>query len=38
MTLLSLQPITSENWVECIELAPTTAQQAQHYVAPNVLR
>ena len=35
--MISLQPITPNNWIECIELAPTPEQQAHGYVAPNVL-
>jgi diamine N-acetyltransferase len=37
MTTISLQPITPNNWVECLELTPTPEQQARSYVAPNVL-
>jgi len=37
MTPVTLQPITPNNWVECIELTPTPEQQAHGYVAPNVL-
>ena len=37
MTTVSLRPITSDNWVECIELTPTAEQQSQGYIAPNVL-
>jgi diamine N-acetyltransferase len=37
MTTISLQPITPDNWVECIELTPTAEQQARGYVATNVL-
>ncbi|MDQ4079025.1 MAG: GNAT family N-acetyltransferase [Chloroflexota bacterium] len=34
---VTLRPITSENWVRCIELTPTPEQQARGFVAPNVL-
>jgi diamine N-acetyltransferase len=37
MTTITLQPITPDNWVECIELTPTPEQQDHGYVAPNVL-
>jgi diamine N-acetyltransferase len=37
MAMLTLQPITADNFVECIELTPTADQQAHGYVAPNVL-
>lgn len=36
-TPISLQPITSTNWVTCIELRPTTYQQQRGFVASNVL-
>jgi len=34
---ISLEPITSTNWVTCIELRPTTYQQERGFVSPNVL-
>ncbi len=34
---VALQPITSANWVTCIELRPTAEQQQHGWVAPNVL-
>jgi len=34
---ITLQPITAANWVTCIELAPTEAQQQRQFVATNVL-
>ncbi len=37
MATITLQPITADNFVECIELTPTADQQARGYVAPNVL-
>ena len=37
MAMITLQPVTADNFVECIELAPTADQQARGYVAPNVL-
>ncbi len=37
MTTLSLRPITPDNWVECIDLAVTDAQQTAGYVSANVL-
>jgi diamine N-acetyltransferase len=33
---ISLQPITSTNWVTCIELRPTPQQQEHGWVSPNV--
>ena len=36
-TPISLQPITSTNWVTCIELRPTAYQQQRGFVAANVL-
>jgi diamine N-acetyltransferase len=36
-TMITLRPITSENWVECVGLSPTAEQTARSYVAPNVL-
>jgi diamine N-acetyltransferase len=32
-----LRPITSENWIECIELKPTAQQQQAGFVASNVV-
>ena len=32
---ITLQPITSDNWVECIQLAPTAEQQRIGFVEPN---
>ena len=37
MAIITLQPVTADNFVECIELTPTADQQARGYVAPNVL-
>ena len=37
MTMITLQPITPYNWVQCIELTATPEQQAKGYIAPNVL-
>ena len=37
MTMITLQPITPCNWVDCIELTSTPEQQAHGYIAPNVL-
>jgi diamine N-acetyltransferase len=37
MPTITLRPITTENWVECIGLAASDEQQARGYVAPNVL-
>ena len=37
MTTITLRPITPDNWVECIELSPTSDQQVRGYIAPNVL-
>ena len=37
MAMITLQPVTADNFVECIELTPTADQQARGYVAPNVL-
>ena len=37
MALITLQPVTADNFVECIELTPTADQQARGYVASNVL-
>jgi diamine N-acetyltransferase len=37
MITVILRPITPDNWVECIKLAPTAEQQAHSYVASNVL-
>jgi diamine N-acetyltransferase len=34
---ITLRPITSENWFECIELAPTEKQQQVGFVSPNQL-
>ena len=34
---ITLQPITADNWIQCIELTPTDAQQQHGFVAPNVL-
>jgi diamine N-acetyltransferase len=33
---VSFQPITSTNWVTCIEMRPTAYQQQRGFVAPNV--
>lgn len=32
---ITLQPITADNWIECIELAPTAEQQRIGFVSPN---
>ena len=32
---MTLRPITSANWIECIELAPTAEQQRIGFVEPN---
>ena len=32
---VTLQPITSDNWIDCISLAPTTEQARIGFVAPN---
>jgi diamine N-acetyltransferase len=32
---VTLRPITCDNWVECIELAPTEEQQRIGFVSPN---
>ena len=37
MAIITLQPVTPHNFVECIELTPTADQQALGYVASNVL-
>jgi diamine N-acetyltransferase len=37
MPMITLQPVTADNFVECIELTPTADQQACGYVSPNVL-
>jgi diamine N-acetyltransferase len=37
MAIITLQPVTPHNFVECIELTPTADQQARGYVASNVL-
>ena len=37
MAMITLQPVTDDNFVECIGLTPTADQQARGYVAPNVL-
>ena len=37
MAMITLQPVTADNFVECIELTPTADQQARGYVASNVL-
>jgi len=37
MLMITLQPVTANNFVECIELTPTADQQARGYIAPNVL-
>jgi diamine N-acetyltransferase len=37
MALITLQPVTADNFVECIELTPTADQQAGGYIASNVL-
>jgi diamine N-acetyltransferase len=37
MAMITLQLVTADNFVECIELTPTADQQARGYVAPNVL-
>ena len=37
MAMITFQPVTADNFVECIELTPTGDQQARGYVAPNVL-
>lgn len=34
---ITLQPITNDNWIQCIELAPTAEQQRIGFVAPNQL-
>lgn len=34
---VTLQPITSANWVDCINLAPTAEQARSGFVAPNSL-
>lgn len=34
---ITLRPITTDNWVECIELTPTEEQQQHGFVATNVL-
>jgi diamine N-acetyltransferase len=35
--MITLRPITADNFVECIGLTPSDEQQARGYVAPNVL-
>ena len=35
--MITLHPITADNFVECIGLTPSDEQQARGYVAPNVL-
>jgi diamine N-acetyltransferase len=37
MAMITFQPVTADNFVECIELTPTVDQQARGYVATNVL-
>ena len=37
MAMITLQPVTADNFVKCMELTPTADQQARGYVAPNVL-
>ena len=32
---ITLQPITADNWIECINLAPTAEQQRIGFVSPN---
>ena len=32
---VTLQPITSDNWIECIQLAPTEEQRRIGFVEPN---
>jgi diamine N-acetyltransferase len=34
---ITLQPITSDNWIDCISLAPTEEQARIGFVAPNSL-
>lgn len=34
---ISLQPITADNWIECINLKPTEEQQRIGFVSPNQL-
>jgi diamine N-acetyltransferase len=34
---ITLQPITADNWVECIGLSPTEDQQERGFVASNTL-
>jgi diamine N-acetyltransferase len=34
---VTLRPITCDNWIQCIELAPTAEQQQNSFVAPNQL-
>ena len=34
---VTLQPITQDNWIECIQLNVSEEQQAQHFVATNTL-
>jgi diamine N-acetyltransferase len=34
---VTLEPITQDNWIECINLAVSEEQQHRHAVAPNVL-
>jgi diamine N-acetyltransferase len=34
---VTLQPITLDNWIQCIELAPTEEQARIGFVSPNVL-
>jgi len=33
--IITLRPITSENWIDCIELASTEEQQRIGFVSPN---
>jgi diamine N-acetyltransferase len=37
MAMITLRPVTDDNFAECIKLTPTVHQQERGYVAPNVL-